>query len=124
MRPPTEDLVPSDVEPPQELVIDELLAGEGPGADEGDALVVHFVGLRWSDGAPFDASWDREQPLEFELGAGRMIDGFEQGLVGLQPGGRRVLTIPPGLAYGERGSPPAIAPGETLVFVVDLLEIS
>ncbi len=124
VRPPTDDLVPSDMAPPQELVIDELLEGQGPGASQGDVLVVHYVGLRWSDGGQFDASWDRGQPLEFELGAGRMIEGWEQGLVGLQPGGRRVLTIPPALAYGDRGAPPAIGPGETLVFVVDLVELN
>lgn len=124
VRPSTDDLVPADTAPPEELVIDDLLEGQGPAAAPGDVLVVHYVGVRWSDGEQFDASWDREQPLEFELGAGRVIAGWEQGLEGMQVGGRRVLTIPPGLAYGDRGSPPVIGPGETLVFVVDLVEIS
>lgn len=124
VRPPTDALVPEDAPPPAELQVEDLVVGEGAAAAEGDLLQVHYVGVRWSDGQVFDASWEREQPLEFELGAGRLIEGWERGVVGMQVGGRRVVTIPPELAYGERGAPPAIAPGETLVFVVDLLEIS
>lgn len=123
VRPATEGLVPEGAAAPDELEVEDLIAGEGAAAADGDVLVVHYVGLRWSDGEQFDASWDREQPLEFQLGAGQVIEGWERGVEGMQLGGRRVLTIPPEQAYGDRGSPPAIGPGETLVFVVDLVEI-
>lgn len=124
VRPSTDGLVPDDGgAPPERLVIEDLVDGEGAAAATGDVLVVHYVGLRWSDGGEFDASWTREQTFEFELGTGSVIDGWERGLDGMRSGGRRVLTIPPELAYGDRGAPPAIGPDETLVFVVDLVEI-
>ena len=124
VRPSTDGLVPDDGgAPPERLVIEDLVDGEGATAATGDVLVVHYVGLRWSDGGEFDASWTREQPFEFELGTGSVIEGWERGFDGMRSGGRRVLTIPPELAYGDRGAPPAIGPDETLVFVVDLVEI-
>ncbi len=123
VRPSVDGLVPADAAPPDALQVEDVLVGDGATAAEGDLLRVHYVGVRWSDGQTFDASWDREQPLEFELGAGRLIEGWERGIAGMQVGGRRVLTIPPALAYGDRGAPPAVGPGEALVFVVDLLEI-
>ncbi len=122
-RPEVADLVPGDgTEPPSELQVEDLAVGDGPAAAEGDVLVVQYVGVRWSDGGEFDASWDRGQPLEFQLGSGQVIPGWEQGLEGMSVGGRRMITIPPDLAYGDRGAGEAIPPGETIVFVIDLLE--
>jgi peptidylprolyl isomerase len=123
-RPVTEGLVPADgTAPPEQLVTEELVIGDGAEATPGDLLSVQYVGVRWSDGGEFDASWERGQPLEFELGAGRVIPGWEQGVEGMRVGGRRVITIPPGLAYGDRGAGGVIGPDETLVFVVDLVGI-
>jgi len=113
---------PSRGEPSSDLLVTDLLVGDGAVATDGDRVTVHYVGVRWSDGGRFDASWDRGQPFTFTLGAGQVIPGWELGVRGMQVGGRRVLTIPPGLAYGDRGAGSAIGPGETLVFVVDLLE--
>ncbi|MEX2550398.1 MAG: FKBP-type peptidyl-prolyl cis-trans isomerase [Nitriliruptoraceae bacterium] len=122
-RPEVADLVPGDgSQPPSELQLEDLAVGDGRVAAEGDVLVVQYVGVRWSDGGVFDASWDRGQPFEFQLGAGQVITGWEQGLEGMQVGGRRVITIPPDLAYGDRGAGEVIPPDETIVFVVDLLE--
>jgi peptidylprolyl isomerase len=122
-RPETRGLIPADADPPTELVVEDVAVGDGPAAADGDLLAVDYVGVRWSDGGEFDASWERGQPIEFELGAGRVIPGWEQGLEGMQVGGRRIITIPPELAYGDRGAGAAIGPGETLVFVVDLVAI-
>ena len=118
-RPVTDGLVSAD-EPPSELQVEDLVVGDGEQASPGDLLSVQYVGVRWSDGGEFDASWERGQPLEFQLGAGQVISGWEQGLEGMRVGGRRVITIPPELAYGDRGVGDVIGPGETLVFVVDL----
>lgn len=122
-RPDTATLVPADTAPPEELVIEDVLVGDGPAASDGDVLAVDYVGVRWSDGGEFDASWERGVPLELELGAGQVIAGWEQGLQGMQVGGRRIITIPPELAYGDRSVGGVIGPGETLVFVVDLVDI-
>jgi peptidylprolyl isomerase len=113
---------PERGEPSTELLVTDLIVGDGAAATDGDRVTVHYVGVRWSDGGRFDASWDRGQPFTFTLGAGQVITGWELGVRGMQVGGRRVLTIPPALAYGDRGAGSAIGPGETLVFVVDLLE--
>ncbi|MFO7779472.1 MAG: FKBP-type peptidyl-prolyl cis-trans isomerase [Nitriliruptoraceae bacterium] len=124
-RPVTEGLVPADgTAPPTQLVIEDVVVGDAAEATQGDLLSVQYVGVRWSDGGEFDASWERGQPLEFELGAGRVIPGWEQGVEGMRVGGRRVITIPPELAYGDRGAGGVIGPDETLVFVVDLVEVS
>ena len=80
-------------------------------------------GNAWSTGGEFDASWNSGQPLEFPLGAGRVIPGWDQGIAGMKEGGRRLLVIPPDLAYGAQGAPPVIGPNETLVFVVDLEKV-
>jgi len=109
--------------PPDVLTLEDVVEGQGAAADAGDRLTVHYTGLRWSDGGTFDSSWERGTPLIVELGAGRVIPGWEQGLVGMRVGGRRVLTIPPALAYGDRGAGAVIGPGETLVFVVDLIAL-
>jgi peptidylprolyl isomerase len=110
-------------DPPAELVQRDLVVGEGEEAVPGDVVHVHYVGVSWSTGDEFDASWDRGQPFTFELGDRQVIEGWDEGVAGMRVGGRRELIIPPHLAYGERGAVGVIAPNETLVFVVDLLEI-
>ena len=109
--------------PPRRLMKEDIVKGKGPGAKPGDTVVVHYVGVSFSTGQEFDASWDAGQPFPVQLGAGQVIPGWERGLVGLREGGRRKLTIPPRLAYGAAGAPPSIAPNETLVFVVDALSV-
>jgi len=113
---------PDRGEPPTELVITDLVVGTGATLTAGDQVTVHYYGVRWSDGGTFDASWNRGQPFSFRLGAGQVITGWDVGVEGMQVGGRRVLTIPPGLAYGDRGAGNVIGPGETLVFIVDAVE--
>ncbi|HEV3377555.1 MAG TPA: FKBP-type peptidyl-prolyl cis-trans isomerase [Thermoleophilaceae bacterium] len=109
--------------PPRRLQTEDIVRGKGPPAEPGDTVVVHYAGVTFSTGEEFDASWNRGQPFPFPLGGGQVIDGWDRGIVGMRVGGRRMLTIPPELAYGAQGFPPAIGPNETLVFVVDLLEI-
>lgn len=109
--------------PPAELEMEDIVEGEGAAAADGDMLTVQYVGVDYVTGEQFDASWDSGQPFEFELGAGNVIEGWDQGFSGMKVGGRRQLTIPPDLAYGAAGSPPNIGPDATLVFVVDLLDI-
>ena len=109
--------------PPRKLEKEDIVKGKGPAAKPGDTLTVNYVGVAFSTGKEFDASWDRGQPFAVQLGAGQVIKGWDRGLVGMRKGGRRILTIPPELAYGAQGFPPAIGPNETLVFVVDLVEI-
>ena len=109
--------------PPRRLQTDDIVRGKGPAAKPGDTVLVHYAGVTFSTGEEFDASWNRGEPFPFPLGGGQVIDGWDRGIVGMRVGGRRVLTIPPELAYGAQGFPPAIGPNETLVFVVDLLEI-
>ena len=108
-------------DPPSELVIRDIVPGKGPKAKAGDELSMQYVGNSWSTGQQFDASWDRgAQPFAFQLGAGMVIPGWDQGLVGLRKGGRRLLIIPPEMGYGPNGTPDGtIAPNETLIFVVD-----
>ena len=108
-------------EPPADLQITEVWEGDGAEAKAGDMVQVHYVGVAFSTGEQFDASWDRGDPLQFKLGAGQVIAGWDQGVQGMKVGGRRQLIIPPGLAYGDRGARGAIAPGETLIFVCDLV---
>jgi peptidylprolyl isomerase len=109
--------------PPTELVIEDEAVGDGDEAAAGRAVTVHYVGVSWSTGREFDASWNRMEPFRFQLGAGQVISGWETGVVGMRVGGRRRLTIPPEQGYGESGAGDVIAPNETLVFVVDLLEV-
>ncbi len=108
-------------EPPAELEITDIWEGQGPVASAGDRVTVHYVGVAHSTGEEFDASWDRGEPLSFQLGAGQVIAGWDQGVQGMKVGGRRQLVIPPGLGYGDRGAGNMIAPGETLIFVCDLV---
>jgi peptidylprolyl isomerase len=113
-------------EPPAQLVIKDIVKGKGPKAKAGDQLAMQYVGNSWSTGEQFDASWDRGgQPFAFQLGAGMVIPGWDQGMVGMRDGGRRLLIVPPDLGYGAGGTPDgAIAPNETLVFVVDLEKLN
>src|SRR5712692_8063647 len=109
--------------PPGELTTQDLVVGTGSEATAGKTVDVHYVGVSWSTRQQFDASWDTGSPFSFVLGAGRVIKGWDQGVAGMTVGGRRRLTIPPGLGYGDRGAGGVIKPGETLVFVVDLLAV-
>ncbi|MCU1489782.1 MAG: peptidyl-prolyl cis-trans isomerase [Acidimicrobiaceae bacterium] len=118
---PKPEVTIPDATPPGELVIEDLKVGEGDEARPGQQVSVHYVGVAWSTGQQFDASWDRDEAFEFGLGAGQVIKGWDDGVAGMRVGGRRRLTIPPALGYGSRGAGGAIKGGETLVFVVDLL---
>jgi peptidylprolyl isomerase len=111
-------------EPPADLEINEIWEGDGPVAQAGQTVSVHYVGVAFSTGEEFDASWNRGTPLQFQLGAGQVIAGWDKGVQGMKVGGRRQLTIPAHLAYGDRGAGGgAIAPGETLIFVCDLVGV-
>ena len=114
--------VPAE-DPPTELVSEDIVTGDGEEAKAGDQLTVQYVGVDYATGEQFDASWDTGQPFDFELGAGNVIPGWDEGIEGMRVGGRRQLTIPPDLAYGPAGQPPDIGPNATLVFVVDLLDV-
>ncbi len=110
-------------EPPTELTIEDLTVGDGTEATAGTQVEVHYVGVSWSSGKQFDASWDRGSTFSFGLGGGQVIAGWDRGVAGMKVGGRRRLTIPPDLGYGSRGAGRAIGPNETLVFVVDLIGV-
>lgn len=112
-----------DGAPPKGLERTDIEKGSGPEAKTGDKVTVQYVGVNFKTGEEFDASWDRGEPFTFTLGAGEVIPGWDLGVMGMKVGGRRELVIPPKLAYGPTGSPPAIGPNETLVFVIDLLEV-
>jgi peptidylprolyl isomerase len=107
--------------PPKQLVENDLVEGSGAEAKAGDEVTVQYVGVGYKTKEEFDSSWSRNEPFPFALGAGQVIPGWEKGIVGMKVGGRRELVIPPALAYGPEGRPPAIGPNETLIFVVDLL---
>ena len=112
-----------DGPPPGDLEVTDLTEGSGPEATAGSTVSVHYVGVAHSTGEEFDASYNRGAPLDFRLGVGQVISGWDQGVQGMKVGGRRKLVIPPDLAYGDRGAGGAIKPGETLIFVVDLLAV-
>jgi len=122
MEKPEIDFV--DPTPPTDLVITDLSEGEGAEAGPGATVSVHYVGVAHSTGEEFDASYNRGAPLQFRLGAGQVISGWDQGISGMKVGGRRQLVIPPHLAYGDRGAGGVIKPGETLIFVCDLMGVS
>lgn len=117
------EVVVPDGPAPKELVIEDLIVGEGPEAEPGDFLEMHYVGVRHSDGGQFDASWDRGSTLSLALGAGMVIEGWDEGLVGMREGGRRLLSIPADLAYGDEARSADIPANSALVFVVDLVEL-
>lgn len=109
--------------PPKKLVVKDLIEGTGPAAKAGDPVTVNYIGVNYKGGKSFDNSYDRGQPFPFQLGGGQVISGWDNGLVGMKVGGRRMLIIPPSQGYGAQGQPPVIKPNETLVFIVDLLSI-
>jgi FKBP-type peptidyl-prolyl cis-trans isomerase len=109
--------------PPKKLVVKDIVVGKGRAAKKGDHLSMQYVGVTYADGKEFDASWDNGQPFPLQLGKGMVIKGWDQGLVGIKPGGRRELIIPAQLAYGAAGRPPAIPPNAALVFIVDALTV-
>ena len=108
---------------PFDLGIEDIVVGDGAEATKGAKVTVHYVGVAFSNGEEFDASWNRGEPFRFKLGKGQVIPGWDQGVAGMRVGGRRKLTIPSAMAYGARGAGSAIAPHEPLVFVVDLLGV-
>ena len=110
--------------PPKKLVVKDIVKGKGRAAKKGDKLSMQYVGVLFKGGTEFDSSWDKGQPFEFTLGKGMVIKGWDQGLVGIKPGGRRELIIPAKLAYGAQGQPPSIPGNAALVFIVDALKVS
>lgn len=113
-----------DPTPPTDLVINDITVGDGAEATSGSTVSVHYVGVALSTGEEFDASYNRGAPLDFRLGIGQVIQGWDTGVQGMKVGGRRQLVIPPHLGYGDRGAGGVIKGGETLIFVVDLLKVS
>lgn len=122
-EPTRPEVVVPEGEPPKELEVTEITEGNGTEAKSGDLVTVQYVGVNYSNGEEFDASWDSGQPFTFQLGSGMVIPGWDEGIPGMKVGGRRELVIPPDQAYGKQGSPPAIGPNETLVFVVDMVDV-
>ncbi|MDH6575751.1 FKBP-type peptidyl-prolyl cis-trans isomerase [Kitasatospora sp. MAP5-34] len=110
-------------EAPTELQIRDITVGDGAEAKSGAVVEVHYVGVAFSTGEEFDASWNRGQTFRFPLGGGRVIKGWDQGVQGMKVGGRRELIIPARLAYGNQSPTPLIKAGETLIFVVDLVSV-
>lgn len=120
---PAETQKPAEAPPSNEkLEMKDLVVGKGTEAKAGDSIKVHYVGTL-PDGKEFDSSKKANKPFEFELGAGRVIKGWDQGVAGMKIGGKRKLTVPPSLGYGARGFPPVIPPNSTLIFEVELLEV-
>ena len=117
------EIDPPDGPPPSDLEVIEISEGDGQEATSGSTVSVHYVGVAHSTGEEFDASYNRGAPLDFRLGVGQVISGWDQGVQGMKVGGRRRLVIPPHLAYGDRGAGGVIGPGETLIFVVDLVDV-
>jgi len=117
------EIIIPDGTPPADLVLEDLEVGSGAEAVAGMNVTVHYVGVAWSTKRQFDASWDRNDLFEFRLGAGQVISGWDEGVAGMRVGGRRRITIPPHKGYGDRGAGGVIAGGETLVFVVDLVNV-
>lgn len=108
---------------PTELVVEDVTVGDGAEVTAGSPIQAHYVGVAFSTGEEFDASWNRGAPLAFTAGIGQVIQGWDQGLLGMKEGGRRKIVIPPHLGYGDRGAGAAIKGGETLIFVVDLVKV-
>lgn len=112
-----------DCDKPTELQTRDIVEGRGSAAKAGDTVTVHYTGLSWSTKAEFDSSWGADPLAVAPLGRASVIDGWNQGLIGVKAGGRRLLVIPADLGYGQSGNGP-IAPGETLVFVVDVVSVN
>ena len=110
-------------DPPAKLYTRDIVKGTGKVAKPDDKVTVDYVGTSYSTGEEFDASWDRGEPFPFQLGAQKVIAGWDQGVAGMREGGRRLLVIPPDLGYGAQGQG-TIAPNETLIFVVDLKKVT
>jgi peptidylprolyl isomerase len=123
VTPQRPDVDPHDGPAPSDLLVEDLSTGDGAEAIPGRTVEVHYVGVSHSTGEEFDASWNRGTTFRFPLGAGRVITGWDRGVAGMKVGGRRRLVIPPHLGYGDRGAGRAIRPGETLIFVVDLVGV-
>jgi peptidylprolyl isomerase len=123
VAPQKPEVDPHDGPAPADLLVEDISTGDGAEAGPGNTVEVHYVGVAHSTGEEFDASWNRGSPLRFPLGAGRVIAGWDRGVAGMKVGGRRRLVIPPHLGYGDRGAPGAIKGGETLIFVVDLVDV-
>jgi peptidylprolyl isomerase len=118
---------PACTTPPTKLAIADAIGGSGPAAQAGDSVKVKYVGLHWTTRAQFDASWDNGSPDGIDvspLGHASVITGWNEGLVGAHVGDRRILAIPPALAYGPAGSGTAIGPNEALIFIVDVVSIT
>src|SRR6476469_8856387 len=116
------DATTKRTKPPSGLWYTDVATGQGDSAVAGRTVTVHYTG--WlPDGTKFDSSRDRGEPFAFTLGAGQVITGWDEGVKGMKVGGRRKLVLPPGLAYGDGGAPPAIPPGATLVFEVEVLKV-
>jgi len=115
--------VPAGQAPSYQLELEDIITGDGEEARSGQVVEVHYVGVSWSTGRQFDASWDRGDTFQFGLGRGQVISGWDQGVAGMRVGGRRRITIPPMLGYGKRGAGGVIGPDETLVFIVDLIGV-
>jgi peptidylprolyl isomerase len=113
--------VPEGSDPPLSLQVCDVVVGTGAEIATGDEITVHFVGVSWSTNAQFDASWDRDEPFQFQVGQGLEVPGWDLGMTGARVGGRRELVIPSFQAHGPDGSPPNIGPNETLVYVIDVL---
>jgi peptidylprolyl isomerase len=113
--------IPDNCDPPKQLVTKDLVEGTGPGAVAGQQLTMNYTLVTWSDRKKLDSSFDRHEPFSLTLGAGQVIPGWDQGLVGIEQGGRRLLIIPPQLGYGKGGN--GIKPNETLVFVTDAVKV-
>jgi peptidylprolyl isomerase len=109
---------------PKELQGSDVVVGTGATAKDGDKVSVQYVGVLFKGGKQFDASWDRgKKPFDFTIGQGQVIQGWDQGVPGMKVGGRRVLVIPPELAYGAAGSPPTIPANSPLIFAIDLKKV-
>ena len=112
-----------DGPPPTELVIVDEVVGDGKEATRGSLISVDYVGVFYDSGEEFDASYNRGEPLQFTLGVGQVIKGWDEGVIGMKVGGRRKLIIPSELAYGKRGFPGAIPPDAALIFVCELRDV-
>lgn len=110
-------------DPPTELTVRDLVIGDGPEAQPGRVVQLHYVGVAFASGREFDSSWERGRPFKFAVGGGKAIKGWDRGVRGMKVGGRREIIVPPRLGYGKQSPSPLIPPASTLVFVVDLLTV-